>query len=129
MPVLLTPPYLQFFDGNSPLAGGKLFTYAAGTTTPKATFTDAEGLTEAQNPITLDSTGKATVWIAGSYKFRVEDADGNLIEETDNVTAFTATGTASSAYFESLSGNGSQTSFTLSEDLGVDEKLIFSIIN
>ena len=43
MTVNLSPfanPGAQFFDDNGdPLSGGKIFTYAAGTTTPKATST------------------------------------------------------------------------------------------
>jgi hypothetical protein len=34
----------QFFDNNGdPLVGGKLYTYAAGTTTPQTTFTSSSG--------------------------------------------------------------------------------------
>ena len=34
----------QFFDNNgAPLTGGKLYTYAAGTTTPQATYTSISG--------------------------------------------------------------------------------------
>jgi len=34
----------QFFDNNGvPLAGGLIYTYAAGTTTPQATFTTSAG--------------------------------------------------------------------------------------
>ena len=36
----------------------------------------------------LDSAGRAVVFLTGSYKFRLEDSLGNLIRETDNVTAF-----------------------------------------
>lgn len=36
----------------------------------------------------LDSSGRAVVFLTGSYKFRLEDSLGNLIRETDNVTAF-----------------------------------------
>ena len=40
MAVLAVPPFLQFLDSDgNPLAGGKVYTYAAGTTTPKATST------------------------------------------------------------------------------------------
>ena len=45
-------PKLQFFDNNgNPLVGGKLYTYAAGTTTPLATYTDASSGTPNTNPI------------------------------------------------------------------------------
>jgi len=81
MAVLLTPPVLQFFDNDgNPLAGGKLYTYVAGTvSTPKATFTDESGATPATNPIILDSAGRATVWINGAYKFVLKDALDNTI--------------------------------------------------
>ena len=92
MAVIYTPHFIQFNDDDgNPLSGGKLYTYAAGTTTPQATYTDAGGLTQNANPVVLDSSGRATVFLSGSYKFRLEDSLGNLIEETDNITAF-ATG-------------------------------------
>ena len=53
----LTPsPKMQFFDGvGDPLVGGKLYTYASGTTTPLATYTDATGGSANTNPIILDA--------------------------------------------------------------------------
>lgn len=89
MASIYTPHFIQFLDddGNI-LSGGKLYTYDAGTTTPKATYTAADGITPNANPVVLDSSGRATVFLSGSYKFRLEDSLGNLIEETDNVTAF-----------------------------------------
>lgn len=90
MAVIYTPHFVQFFDDNGdPLNGGKLYTYAAGTTTPKATYTDESGGTPNANPVVLDSAGRATVFLSGSYKFRLETSSGALVEETDNVTAFT----------------------------------------
>jgi hypothetical protein len=61
----------QFLGANGvPLAGGKLCTYAAGTTTPQPTYTDSTGLIQNSNPIILDGGGFATIWIANlSYKF------------------------------------------------------------
>ena len=92
MAVLMTAPFMQFFDSNGdPLAGGKVYTYAAGTTTPKATFTTNVGDVEHTNPVILDSAGRAQIWISGSYKFVVTDSADVTIETTDNVTAFTAT--------------------------------------
>jgi len=56
------------------LSGGKIYTYAAGTLTPQATYTDVTGLISMPNPITLDSAGRATWWINGSYKYIIKDA-------------------------------------------------------
>lgn len=129
----MTPPYLQFFDSNGdPLAGGKVYTYTATGTfsTLKATFTTEEGDVEHPNPVILDAagrpaTGNGSIWLSGTYDFLVTDSDDVEIESTLNVTAFTTTGEASTAYFESFSGTGSQTAFTTSEDLGTDERAIY----
>lgn len=88
--VIYTPHYTQFLDANgAPLNAGKLYTYVAGTvSTNKATYTAADGLTASDNPITLDSSGRATLFLSGSYKFVLKDRLGNLIKETDNITAF-----------------------------------------
>ena len=89
MAVLYTPHFVQFFDDDgAPLSGGKLYTYSAGTVTPKDTYTTAAGSIANANPVILDASGRATVFLNGSYKFRLEDSLGNLIEETDNITAF-----------------------------------------
>jgi hypothetical protein len=126
--VLGLPPYLQFFDSNGdPLAGGKIYTYAAGTTTPKATYTDSTGAISADNPIDLDASGipdtaNGSMWLIGSYKFVVKDSLGNTIRTTDNVTSFSTLAEQAEAFFQSFSGNGTQTAFTLSDDLGTEEK-------
>lgn len=64
----------QFFDNNGvPLAGGKLFVYAAGTTTKSTTYTSNTGLTPNTNPIILDSAGRVSneIWLTegSDYKF------------------------------------------------------------
>jgi hypothetical protein len=85
---LSSVPKLQFFDANgNPLVGGKLFTYAAGTTTPLATYTDSTGLTPNTNPIILDSRGEADVWLdATQYKFELKTAADALIWTVDNIS-------------------------------------------
>jgi len=72
----------QFFDNNGvPLAGGLLYTYAAGTTTPQATYTDSTGNTTNTNPIVLDARGSCALWLTASqsYKFNLTDSAGNQI--------------------------------------------------
>lgn len=72
MPNVLTPNAKQaFFDNNGrPLVGGKLFTYAAGTSTKLATTVSDSGANNA-NPIILDFRGECNLWIPPNvaYKF------------------------------------------------------------
>jgi hypothetical protein len=80
----------QFFSNTGvPLAGGLLYTYAAGTTTSQATYTTNSGSIANANPIVLDSTGRVTneIWlIAGdTYKFVLQDSTGSQIGSWDNI--------------------------------------------
>lgn len=106
MATIYTPHFAQFFDDNgTPLAGGKLYTYAAGTTTPKATYTTAAGDTECANPIILDSAGRATFFIDGSYKFTLHTAADVLVKTTDNITAYTTLTVEGSALATYIAAN------------------------
>jgi microcystin-dependent protein len=77
----------QFIDAAGiPLAGGFLYTYVAGTTTPQATYTDSAASTPNSNPIVLDSRGEANIWLTGaSYKFKLTDANNTEIWTVDNI--------------------------------------------
>ena len=100
MAAYLTPePKLQFFsNAGVPLAGGKLYSYAAGTTTPLATYADSSGSTNNPNPIILDSRGEAAIWLGvQSYKFKLTTSDDTEIWTVDNISTgpyVTAEGTA-----------------------------------
>lgn len=86
--VQLSPmPRLQFFTANgTPCSGCKLYSYAAGTATPQATYLDSSGTTQNSNPITLDSVGSASVWLASlSYKLVLYDTNSNLLFSVDNI--------------------------------------------
>ena len=74
-------PKMQFFTAaGTPLVGGKLFTYASGTTVPLATYTDSTGVTANANPVILDSRGEANVWFGPSrYTLLLKDSLDNLI--------------------------------------------------
>jgi hypothetical protein len=84
---LIPSPVMQFFDANGvPLVGGKLYTYAAGTTTPLATYTDSTGATANTNPVILDSRGEAAVWCDDSeYYMELKDSTNVLIWTADNI--------------------------------------------
>lgn len=91
MASLSPAPFLQFFDPVTGefLNGGLLYTYAAGTTTPKQTFTDGAGAVPHANPIVLDSAGSATVYLTPGegYRFVLKRANESTVDTIDPVTA------------------------------------------
>jgi len=71
----------------SALAGFKLNTYASGTSTPQATYTDSTLSVNNANPVIMDANGQANVWLGNSsYKFVGTDASGTVVWTADNVT-------------------------------------------
>lgn len=67
------------------LVGGKLYTYAAGTTTPQATYADSALATPNANPIILDANGEATIYCGAlAYKFVLQKSDGSAVWTFDN---------------------------------------------
>ena len=90
--VLLSPYGVgqQFFDDNGvPLAGGLIYTYQAGSSTPLATYTDNGGVIPNSNPIVLDASGRVPneIWLftGYSYKFILKNSDDVLIQTLDNI--------------------------------------------
>lgn len=81
----------QFFDNSGVmLSGGLIYTYAAGTTTPEATYADNTGAIALPNPIVLNSSGRiptGELWLtyAVGYKFTVKTSTGTLIGTYDNI--------------------------------------------
>ena len=87
---LMPIPKQQFFDNvGRPLAGGKLYSYVAGTSTPQDTYTDSGGTSANTDPIILDAGGRASVWLLSTelYKFVLTDSLGSLLWTADNVAA------------------------------------------
>lgn len=84
MASLSPTPKLQFFGTDGlPLVGGKLYTYAAGTTTPLATYTDHTGNTANTNPVILDSAGEANVWLPETTAYKY------VLKTSEDVSLFT----------------------------------------
>lgn len=103
MATLLQSPFSYFVDVNGlPLSGGKVYTYSAGTTAPKDTYTDSTGTIAASNPIILDSTGIASIWITGAYNIQVYNSADVLQPHlsSDNVTSSVATGDMTKAVYD-----------------------------
>ncbi|MGH8526395.1 MAG: hypothetical protein ACREXY_19965, partial [Gammaproteobacteria bacterium] len=81
-------PKFRAFDANGdPLAGGLLYTYAAGTTTPLATYTTRAGSVANANPVVLSANGEADVWTTPGvdYKFELRNSAGVVQWTVDNI--------------------------------------------
>lgn len=90
MATLATNVSFQCFgpDGK-PLAGGKVYSYAAGTTTNKATYTTMAGTVANPNPITLDQNGKAKIFLGdGAYRLRILDSNDALVDDIDQISRY-----------------------------------------
>ena len=115
MAVFLSPvggAAAQFFTNSGViLSGGKLYSYAAGTTTPQATFTSSSGNTNHTNPIILDSAGRVPggeIWLsASSYKFVLNTSVDVLIATYDNIRGLGATSVTN------YTGNGSTVAYAV----------------
>lgn len=84
---LMPNPKQQYFlAAGIPLVGGKIYTFAAGTNTPKQTFTDFAGTIPQANPIILNARGEpaSAIFWQGNYKVEIRDALNNLIYTVDN---------------------------------------------
>lgn len=84
--------YQSFLQNGLPNAGGAIYTYLAGTSTPAATYTNNGGAIANANPILLSIGGTPpnAIWLADgvAYKFSVVDAFGAQVPggQFDNVT-------------------------------------------
>jgi len=116
------------------LAGGLVYTYVAGTTSVKTTWTDSAKSAAAPNPVVLDAYGRANIYADGTYKFVIRTSEGVLLYTLDNleyvssvspssisVTSATITG----ATIASLTAS----SFTLSGGLMSNSTLSNSTVN
>jgi hypothetical protein len=94
MPVLAPSPKFRAVGADGlALVGGKLYTYTAGTSTPKESFTDYGLGTANTNPVILDARGECDLWLSGSYKLTLTDADDALIWSVDDIRDLTNSAT------------------------------------
>lgn len=96
----LIPPKFRALDSNAdPLSGGLLYSYAAGTTTPLATYTTRAGTVANANPVVMDANGEANVWMAPGvdYKFELRSSAGVVQWTIDNVPSAAESNTSTDA--------------------------------
>jgi hypothetical protein len=110
----------QFFDNSgNPLTGGKIYTYAAGTTTPQAAYTTSQGNVPWTNPIVLNAAGRVPsggeIWITDGliYKFVLKGSNDVLIATYDNITGINSNAVAYTNQQEIVTATAGQTVFNL----------------
>jgi len=85
---LLPMPRAVFYDAlGNPLAGGFVYTYVPGGTTPAMTWQDAGEATPNANPIVLDANGSCLLYVAANYQITVTDSLGNQVPAYSGLTA------------------------------------------
>lgn len=97
--VILLSPVFSFAQGQQidfllagildtngiPLISGKVYSYSAGTTSPKYLYTSASLSGTHNNPAILDSYGRLQAWGVGKYKFIVKNSSDETIFTVDNI--------------------------------------------
>jgi hypothetical protein len=87
MASLFTGGKFQAINASGVVPGAKLHTYAAGTTTPLATYTLQDGASPNANPVICNAAGQASVWLGTSaYRMILKDASDVTIWDVDNIT-------------------------------------------
>jgi hypothetical protein len=90
MASLFTNGKFQATNASGVVPGGKLYTYAAGTTTPLATYTLQDGVSSNANPVICNASGQASVWLGTSaYRMILKDASDVTIWDVDNIRPLT----------------------------------------
>jgi parallel beta-helix repeat protein len=124
-------PVMQVFtsDGD-PGVGYKLYTYEAGTTTPKTVYTDEACTVAASNPVVFDSRGEAVIYYDDEYKFVLKtDADVTVWTVDSVGTAAASSSSTTYSYYPdsdesdqgvTASGTG-DTIYDIVTALGTDE--------
>lgn len=83
---LLPEPKQQFLnDIGVPLFGGKIYTYEAGTLTPKPTYQDKAQTSANTNPVIANARGEVLMFGSGVYRVILKDSSDNLIYDVDNI--------------------------------------------
>ncbi len=93
--------FLSSTTPNVPLAGGYIYTYQAGSSTPLNTYTDVNGTIANTNPIVLGTDGRppSEIWLTSgySYKFVLTDSNNTTIQTLDNLYGIIGTAPSVSA--------------------------------
>jgi hypothetical protein len=113
-------------DGGAPLASGKVYTYAAGTTTAKTCWTDKDKTAEATNPIVLDADGRAEVYADGVYKLVIKTSADVTVDTFDGVKYPSDPGIITTNITVNETASGYEFEYAVGETVAFGEILYFN---
>jgi len=107
MATLSQIPVWQVLDDNGvPLAGALLYTYNAGSSDPKPTYTDANSSIVAEWPLVFDAAGRQSIWLGtGLYKMSLHDSMDNEIWTKDDIGGGIGGGSGLSIVVDTILGS------------------------
>jgi hypothetical protein len=87
--IIPSPIFTGIDTNGDPVSGGKLYTYAAGTTTAQTTYSNVTLTSANANPVVLDSAGRATLFVSAgsSFKYVLKTSADVTIWTADNIGA------------------------------------------
>jgi len=101
-------------------AGGKVYTYEAGTgNTPVTTYTSSAATTPNTNPIILDAKGECDLWITGQIKVNVLQSDDVQVTgwPVDNIGSGVSNNDATSRWSGTAGGTANALTITPSPSI------------
>ena len=105
---LLYPRFQAIDDNGDPLSGGFVCSFEVGTTTAKATFSDKSLTIANELCVELDGNGEEDIYLSGSYKLILENADRTQRWTLDDVdgTELTSTPTTVDPTYNFITNSG-----------------------
>jgi hypothetical protein len=99
------PLSIQFDESGNRAAGGLLYIYEAGTSTPASTYTDFALTDEMTFPMTLDAVGRVPAFYVddGSYRARLTTSTGVELFDEQSITSIGASTTGGGGGGSSIS--------------------------
>lgn len=115
----ILPRFKAIDDYGRPMVGAKLYTYQNNTTTPAATYQDAQQSAANTNPIVLDASGEAIVYLLRDqiYTFVLKDKDDVSVWTQNDVTG-AASAQDIDGFKEDLSGSSGSSLIGFLQDGG-----------
>jgi hypothetical protein len=106
---------------DQPLASGKVYTYDAGTLTPRSLYTNQEKSSTTANPFILGADGTGQAYADGAYKFVIKDSADVTKYTYDNL--FFGIDNDSSLYAGSSTGAANTYNLTIAPNISSSSDL------